>query len=61
MSWFAHLPQYEREASLSSQLSERAENDIHPEVLNHARSPAVQHTQRFLKLEPVTVIPSIRC
>eukprot|EP00961_Rhodomonas_salina_P068459 919056-Rhodomonas_salina.4 len=31
--WFAHLPQYEREASLSSQLSERAENDIHPEVL----------------------------
>jgi len=31
--WFAHLPQYEREASLSSQLSERAEHDIHPEVL----------------------------
>eukprot|EP00960_Hanusia_phi_P026293 746178-Hanusia_phi.AAC.5 len=31
--WFSHLPQYEREASLSAQLAERTDNDIHPEVL----------------------------
>lgn len=31
--WFSHLPQYEREASLSSQLSQRKNNEIHPEVL----------------------------
>jgi len=33
VAWFSHLPQYEREASLSSQLAQRADNDIHPEVL----------------------------
>jgi translation initiation factor eIF-2B subunit delta len=31
--WFQHLPQYEREASLSARLTQRADGDIHPEVL----------------------------
>jgi len=31
--WFQHLPQYEREASLSARLTQRNDGDIHPEVL----------------------------
>ena len=31
--WFSHLPQYEREASLSARLTQSADGAIHPEVL----------------------------